>query len=81
MIGKVRLIVLPFDRFGWVDAVNPQTTAQAAADRGLPQGGALALGMMGAFPFALGRRRLLVRRAEEQRFLPVARRRKRWRGN
>ncbi|TCK25453.1 signal peptidase I [Pseudonocardia endophytica] len=79
VIGKVRLIVLPFDRFGWVDAVNPQTNAQAAADHGLPQGGALALGMMGAFPFALGRRRLLVRRAEEQRFLPVARRRKRWR--
>ncbi len=77
VIGKVRLIVLPFDRFGWVDAVNPQTSAQADAAGGLPQGGALALGMMGAFPFALGRRRLLERRAEEQRFLPDGRRRMR----
>ena len=79
VIGKVRLIVLPFDRFGWVDAVNPQTSAQADAAGGLPQGAPLALGMMGAFPFALGRRRFLERRAEEQRFLPVVRRRKRWR--
>ncbi len=79
VIGKVRLIVLPFDRFGGVEAVNPQTTATAAGDGGLPQGTALALGMMGTFPFALGRRRSLLRHAEEQRFLPVVRRPKRWR--
>jgi hypothetical protein len=59
--------------------VNPQTSAQSDAAGGLPQGAPLALGMMGAFPFALGRRRFLERRAEEQRFLPVVRRRKRWR--
>ncbi|RZT84704.1 signal peptidase I [Pseudonocardia sediminis] len=82
VIGKVRLIVLPFDRFGWVDAVDPQTTQTAAGPEssgGLPAGAPLALGMMGAFPFALGRRRALRRRAEEERFLPLTRRRSRWR--
>ncbi|MDN5917932.1 MAG: signal peptidase I [Pseudonocardia sp.] len=85
-IGKARLIVLPFDRFGWVDAINPQTTTQTAlgpdgagSSGGLPAGAPLALGMMGTFPLALSRRRSLRRRAEDERFLSVTRRRDRWR--
>ncbi|MBP2370101.1 signal peptidase I [Pseudonocardia parietis] len=79
IIGKVRLVVLPFDRFGWVSAVDPQTTATAAATPGLPDGVPLALGIMGAFPLAVGRRRTLRARAEAERFLPATRRPPRWR--
>jgi hypothetical protein len=72
-------VVLPFDRFGWVSAVDPQTTATAAATPGLPDGVPLALGIMGAFPLAVGRRRTLRARAEAERFLPATRRPPRWR--
>lgn len=73
VIGKVRLIVLPFDRFGWVSAVDPQTTAGAAGLPGLPGGLPLALGIMGTLPLAAGRRRALLARAEAERFLPATR--------
>lgn len=73
IIGKVRLIVLPFDRFGWVSAVDPQTTADAAGLPGLPDGLPLALGIMGTLPLAAGRRRALLARAEAERFLPATR--------
>ena len=73
IIGKVRLIVLPFDRFGWVSAVDPQTTAEAAGLPGLPGGVPLALGILGTLPLAAGRRRALLARAEAERFLPATR--------
>lgn len=79
IIGKVRLVVLPFDRFGWVSAVDPQTTANAAGAQGLPAGLPLALGMMGTLPLAVGRRRVLRARAEAERFLPATRRPPGWR--
>ncbi|BBG00673.1 MULTISPECIES: signal peptidase I [Pseudonocardia] len=78
VIGKARLIVLPFDRFGWLGSANPQT-ATASAAPGLPDGLPLALGMMGALPFALGRRRMLRARAEAERFLPAVRPPSGWR--
>jgi signal peptidase I len=60
VIGKARMIVLPFDRLGWVAAQNPQSTAvgmaQDAAD-GMP----LALGLLGALPIALLQRRRRAR--------------------
>ncbi|MEU6697358.1 signal peptidase I [Pseudonocardia sp. NPDC046786] len=77
VIGKARLIVLPFDRFGWLGSTNPQTATASAA--GLPDGLPLALGMMGALPFALGRRRMLRARAEAERFLPAVRPPSGWR--
>ncbi|MEQ3554845.1 signal peptidase I [Pseudonocardia nematodicida] len=79
VIGKARLIVLPFDRFGRIDSFDPQTSATASAVPGLPGTVPLALGMMGTVPFALGRRRLLAARAEAERFLPATRRPPRWR--
>ncbi|WP_231974001.1 signal peptidase I [Pseudonocardia sp. HH130630-07] len=79
VIGKVRLIVLPFDRFGWVSAVDPQTTATAAGTQGLPDGLPLALGIMGTLPLAASRRGILRARAESERFLPATRRPAGWR--
>ncbi|MEV1291789.1 signal peptidase I [Pseudonocardia sp. NPDC049635] len=78
VIGKARLIVLPFDRFGWLGSTDPQT-ATASAGPGLPDGLPLGLGMMGALPFALGRRRMLRARAEAERFLPAVRPPSGWR--
>jgi signal peptidase I len=60
VIGQARLIVLPFGRFGWIDAINPQTTAvgMAAADAdGVP----LTLGLVGVLPLAVAGRRPLAR--------------------
>ncbi|MBC3190769.1 signal peptidase I [Pseudonocardia sp. C8] len=79
IIGKVRLVVLPFDRFGWVSSADPQTTATAAGTPGLPAGVPLALGIMGTLPLAAARRRTLRARAEAERFLPVTRRPAGWR--
>ncbi|MEJ8279183.1 signal peptidase I [Pseudonocardia spirodelae] len=80
IIGKVRLIVLPFDRFGWVSAVDPQvTTADAAGAPGLPGGLPLALGIMGTLPLAANRRLTLRARAEAERFLPATRPPRGWR--
>ncbi|OLM17173.1 MULTISPECIES: signal peptidase I [unclassified Pseudonocardia] len=79
IIGKVRLIVLPFDRFGWVSSSDPQTTAEAAGAPGLPDGLPLALGIMGTLPLAAGRRRTLRARADAERFLPDTRHPTGWR--
>ncbi len=62
VIGKARLIVLPFSRFGVIPDPNPQTTAvgmPAAAGIGV-------LGLVGLLPLAARRRR---ERAHD-RFLP-----------
>jgi signal peptidase I len=74
VIGKARLIVLPLDRFGWIPQTDPQTTAvgMGATGAGTP----LALGVLGAIPFALGRRRLRLRDAEWNEFLPPPRRKR-----
>ncbi|MFC4945384.1 signal peptidase I [Pseudonocardia sp. GCM10023141] len=75
VIGKARLIVLPFARFGWISAVDPHSTAvgMAPAGAGLPGGSSapLALGLLGTLPFAFGRRRLQKRDAELSEFLPL----------
>ncbi len=70
VIGKARLIVLPFPRFGWIESTNPQTTAvgMASADGA---DAPLALGLVGALPLALGSRRRIARcDAELHEFLP-----------
>ncbi|MFP5072291.1 signal peptidase I [Pseudonocardia nantongensis] len=79
VIGKVRLIALPFDRFGWVSAIDPQTTASAAGIPGAPDGLPLALGMMGTLPLAATRRLTSRARAESERFLPATRPHNGWR--
>lgn len=79
VIGKVRLIVLPFDRFGWVSAIDPQGTASAAGAPGAPDGLPLALGMMGTLPLAASRRLTLRARADAEWFLPATRPRNGWR--
>jgi signal peptidase I len=66
VIGQARVIVLPFDRFGWISAVDPSpqdAVGQGADGAGLP----LAMGLLGTLPVALWRRR---RGAEPDRFLP-----------
>ena len=40
VIGKARLIVLPFARFGWIAAADPQTSARLGAAGGRSGGGA-----------------------------------------
>ncbi|NMH98890.1 signal peptidase I [Pseudonocardia sp. K10HN5] len=58
VIGKARLIVLPFSRFGWIPSPDPQTTAVGMPAGGGPanSGAPLALGMLGTLPLAAGRR-------------------------
>jgi signal peptidase I len=68
VIGKARVIVLPFDRFGWVQSVDPQTTAVGMGGAG--SGAPLALGLLGTLPLAFGRRRLQLRDAALHEFLP-----------
>ncbi|MHA6625872.1 signal peptidase I [Pseudonocardia sichuanensis] len=64
VIGLARLVVLPFDRFGWIEADDPQSTAVGMGDgAGTP----LALGMIGTLPLAVARRR---RAAGDPQFLP-----------
>ncbi len=68
VIGKARLIVLPFPRFGWIDAINPQTAAVA-----LPLAGGeapLGLGLIGVLPLLVLRRRLDRGNAGLDGFLP-----------
>jgi signal peptidase I len=74
VIGKARLIVLPFSRFGWIPQTDPQTTAVgmgAPAGSGTP----LALGLLGTLPLAFGRRRRQLRDATLHEFLPPPARR------
>ncbi|MFD1533977.1 signal peptidase I [Pseudonocardia aurantiaca] len=68
VIGKARLIVLPFDRFGLIQTVDPQTTAVGMGGAGA--GAPLALGLLGTLPLAFGRRRSQLRDAALQEFLP-----------
>jgi signal peptidase I len=69
VIGQARVIVLPFSRFGWIQAQNPQTTAvgMGAPGAGTP----LALGLFGTLPLAFVRRRLHRRDDELYEFLPA----------
>jgi len=69
VIGKARLIVLPFPRFGGIDSHNPQIAAVALAAP--PAGAAVpaALGLVGALPLVVWRRRSL--RRETDTFLPA----------
>ena len=70
VIGKARIVVLPFSRFGGIPDPNPQTTqavglGAAGADTGAP----VALGLVGVLPWWALRRR--ERRLAE--FLPAQR--------
>jgi signal peptidase I len=71
VIGQARLIVLPFGRFGWIDSVNPQTTAVGMASSEVPFGAPMALGLVGAFPVVAGSSRLVRREDELARFVPA----------
>jgi signal peptidase I len=76
VIGKARLIVLPFSRFGGIPDPNPQSTAVGMATPGdVPA--PLALGLVGAVPLLLGRRRLDRMESERTEFLPRTRTRRR----
>jgi signal peptidase I len=67
VIGQARLIVLPFGRFGWVDAIDPQPDQAVGMGTGAGAGVPLAMGMLGTLPLAFWRRR----RAERgETFLP-----------
>ena len=75
VIGKARWIVLPFNRFGPVTAVDPQPTAvgQPAPGSDVPGsdlGAPLALGLLGTLPLAAVRRRLTDPRTDLDAFLP-----------
>jgi signal peptidase I len=75
VIGKARLIVLPFPRFGWIGTVDPQSAAAGlpalGPDPGSDLGAPLVLGLFGLLPLSAGRRRLLRREAELEGFLPT----------
>jgi signal peptidase I len=55
VIGRARLIVLPFSRFGSIPSPNPQTATAAAM--GGESGAPVALGMIGLLPLIVLRRR------------------------
>jgi signal peptidase I len=63
VIGPARLVVLPFDRFGWIEADDPQTTPVGMA--GPPTGAPLGLGLLGTLPLAIARRRSADRRSAQ----------------
>jgi signal peptidase I len=62
VIGKARFVVLPPPRIKSIDDTNPQRVALAESAR-VPAGAPLALGLVGALPVALGRRRWRSRRS------------------
>jgi signal peptidase I len=70
VIGQARMIVLPFDRLGWVAAQNPQSTAVGMAAQDGAAGAPLALGLLGTLPIALLRRRRQDRELLFPDFLP-----------
>ncbi|MHA6784453.1 signal peptidase I [Pseudonocardia saturnea] len=57
VIGQARLIVLPLDRFGWIDSIDPQPDAAVGMAAGAAAGLPLAMGMLGTLPLAVWRRR------------------------
>jgi len=68
VIGQARLIVLPFNRFGGIEAINPQAVAVGPVPVDRDGGAPLALGLLGVLPLAWGRRR--PARSEIDNFLP-----------
>jgi signal peptidase I len=70
VIGQARMIVLPFDRLGWVAAQNPQSAAVGMAAQDAAAGAPLALGLLGTLPIALLRRRRQARELLFPEFLP-----------
>ncbi len=71
VIGKARVIVLPFTRFGWLGSVNPQQTVVGMPAPGSDTGVPLALGLFGVFPLVASRRRALQREADLEGFIPT----------
>ena len=76
VIGKARLIVLPFSRFGTIPDPNPQSTALGMAAPG-GDTAPLALSLVGVVPLMLGRRRIDRLESGMDEFLPRSRRRRR----
>ena len=75
VIGKARLIVLPFTRFGTIETVDPQSKAIGLpaldpSGSGSDGGAPLALGLLGTLPLAAGRRRVRRREDDLDAFLP-----------
>ncbi len=77
VIGKARLIVLPFSRFGGIPDPNPQTSTALGMTGGSDSTVPLGVAVIGAFPLLLGRRRLDRLDAELDGFLPGRRTRRR----
>ena len=75
VIGKARLVVLPFSRFGAISDPNPQSAALGMAGGSDPTA-PLGVALVGAFPLLLGRRRLDRLDAELDGFLPGSRTRR-----
>ncbi|WP_428501268.1 signal peptidase I [Pseudonocardia sp.] len=74
VIGKARLKVLPFDRFGIIHAPDPQSPEPVGM--GGPDGAPLALGLLGTLPLAIDRRRRSRRCGDDtDDFLPSTPRR------
>jgi signal peptidase I len=72
VIGLARFIVMPFDRFGGIELTNPQSSPVGMSET--PSGAPLALGLLGALPLAVLRRRRLPDPTRPE-FLPSRRRR------
>jgi signal peptidase I len=73
VIGQARMIVLPFDRLGWVAAQNPQSTAAVGMAQDAAAGAPLALGLLGTLPIAVLRRRRQGRELLFPDFVPIRR--------
>ncbi|MFC5995273.1 signal peptidase I [Pseudonocardia hispaniensis] len=70
VIGKARMVVLPFDRFGGISSTDPQAQPAGMSDTGIGGSSApLALGLLGTLPLAIGRR---WRRSWEDGDAPVS---------
>jgi signal peptidase I len=69
VIGLARMIVLPFDRFGFIHSDNPQTTP-VGMQEGPAAGAPLALGLIGTLPLAVLRRRRWAAELRFPEFLP-----------
>ncbi|WP_252435980.1 signal peptidase I [Pseudonocardia humida] len=80
VIGEARLVVLPIDRFGWIDSVDPRSTTAVGMGATGAGGVPLALGALFAVPLLRRGRRSFDPRAHRRDrldgFLPD---RRRWR--
>lgn len=72
VIGKARLIVMPFGRFGLIESTDPQATPVGMAPGdGLDPAAPLTLGALGTLPLVAARRRAWRRDYAWEEFLPT----------